>query len=497
MLASLAPSALPARAVSFHGKAGDSATGGRFGSYFSEQAALLDGLPSDSPARTAVPPESKSDRNPSNGSNAKDNLTNGITSAALTKSEQVDTIPVATTKTNPPIKPVLGKDKKPVPPLQSKSTESGEATPTASPVASVPVPKPIFGLGFSLRGQSEETAPQESENPKVAVHSAPTEPSEHSSDHALNPNVTATTLTPLETGQLPPASDGLEDTLDDGQKVAGGPQLPQSGPLAAQDSTRTGAGRTNQATELAFASRIQDSASASLAQPDSAQKALPSQPGDARADQPEPISHAPGQKPAPDEEEHKASPVKTETAQNPQSTAYAYNSRDDFKAQTPDAQPARPVTRTEMPITEADQAKPAAPLKDLTFQVNQSNERVEVRIVQQAGEVRVAVRTGDTDLVHGLQQNLSDLSGKLQQSGYHADTWRPGIAAETMSSGNDSRKGSGDSGNGQPQPQSGGSQHDRSQQNQNRSNRPRWVDEMESTLKTGEESTGVTYGFGS
>ena len=74
------------------------------------------------------------------------------------------------------------------------------------------------------------------------------------------------------------------------------------------------------------------------------------------------------------------------------------------------------------------QPKPATvPLKDISLQVAQPGaQKVEVRVVQQSGELRVAVRTGDSDLAHGLQQGLSDLVGRLQENGFRAEAWRPG-----------------------------------------------------------------------
>jgi hypothetical protein len=189
--------------------------------------------------------------------------------------------------------------------------------------------------------------------------------------------------------------------------------------------------------------------------------------------------------------------VGAEPGQNPQATAYAQPASESFVAPNPEPQSSPASARVELPPIQGEAAKPATPLKDVTFHIAQSNEKVEVRIVAQAGEVRVAARTDNTDLAHGLRQELSDLSGKLQQSGYHADTWRPGAATESMGSGNDTRKGYGEPRDGQPQSQSGGSQQEGRQQNQNRFQRPRWVEEMESTLKTQKESTGVSHGISS
>ena len=271
-------------------------------------------------------------------------------------------------------------------------------------------------------------------------------------------------------------------------------RIPRSGELvgaytARPEGGRAESGESNHATETASGA---DQPQSSAAQP-----APGTPPRESRPDKPEPIAQTPGAKTVSGADERKPTLPGMETAQNPQAIAESYGSRDDLKGQSSKAEIAHATAQVETPAAEAEPTKLTAPLKDVSFQVAQANEKIEVRIVQQAGEVRVAVRAEDTDLVHGLRQNLSELSGKLQQGGYNAETWRPVGSTDAIGAGNDPRKGSGDGGNGQPQSQSGGSQQDRGQQNQNRFNRPRWVEEMESTLNTGEESTGVTYGFGS
>lgn len=133
-------------------------------------------------------------------------------------------------------------------------------------------------------------------------------------------------------------------------------------------------------------------------------------------------------------------------------------------------------------------AKPAGQLKDISLQVTQpSNEKVDIRLVQQQGELRVAVHTGDFDLAHGLRQGLPELVGKLQSNGFQTETWRPGAAAAVAtSSATETGNESNSSRNGDPQSQSGGQPQDQQgQQNHKQSNRPRWVEEMQSSLRGG------------
>jgi hypothetical protein len=148
------------------------------------------------------------------------------------------------------------------------------------------------------------------------------------------------------------------------------------------------------------------------------------------------------------------------------------------------------------PLRAEEQPHAPQPLNNILLQVNHSaNEKVLVSVVQQSGELRLAVRTDDSELAQGLQQGLSDLVGKLQGSGYRADAWHPvqssvaaGPTLESQNASNQSRQ-------GDSQSQQGGSQQDGGQQRQNQSNRPRWVEELESTLTSREQTPGESYGF--
>jgi hypothetical protein len=118
-------------------------------------------------------------------------------------------------------------------------------------------------------------------------------------------------------------------------------------------------------------------------------------------------------------------------------------------------------------------------------------------VVQQSGELRVAVRTGDSDLAHGLQQGLSDLVGRLQENGFRAEAWRP-ASAMSASSVVESRTSSGASQNGDAPSYSGGSQQREGErrQGQSQSQRPAWVEELENSSGNGEQSQGASYGIG-
>jgi hypothetical protein len=138
-------------------------------------------------------------------------------------------------------------------------------------------------------------------------------------------------------------------------------------------------------------------------------------------------------------------------------------------------------------------------LQDISLQVGQAGApKVEIHLVQHSGELQVAVRTGDADLSHGLQQGLPDLVGRLQENGFRAEAWRPGgtdshpaTVIETKSS-----SGSSASGNSQQDSQSGtsGSRQQSGQKQQNPSRRPAWVDELEARMNN-QHSIGESYGI--
>jgi hypothetical protein len=163
--------------------------------------------------------------------------------------------------------------------------------------------------------------------------------------------------------------------------------------------------------------------------------------------------------------------------------------------------PAIQRTASPTPLAE-NQPKPSAPLKDISLQVTQpGTERVDVRVVQQGGEVHVSVHSADAGLTSGLRQGLSDLQSRLEENGYRSEMWRPGASAAPLAPAPSPQAPTNHSRGGDGQPQQGGSQQDSGRRNQNQSNhqsgQPRWVEEMESSLGGKEKSSGGFYGFSS
>jgi hypothetical protein len=162
--------------------------------------------------------------------------------------------------------------------------------------------------------------------------------------------------------------------------------------------------------------------------------------------------------------------------------------------------PAPPQPVEQVAAEQPESPKPAAePLKQLSVQLGQGQqERVDLHVVERGGEVQVAVRAANPDVAEGLRQGLSDLVGRLEQSGYRAEAWRPGGTVTAVAEPGGPRHASTEFQNhSSPQQRGSSPQQERQQGNPNQSHRPKWVEELEGTF-TGEAapSTGEGYGVG-
>ena len=99
----------------------------------------------------------------------------------------------------------------------------------------------------------------------------------------------------------------------------------------------------------------------------------------------------------------------------------------------------------------------------------------EVRFLETAGEVRVAVRTADSGLAQTLQSGLNELTTRLTSEGIQTEVWRPGSGASSQQDGSSHQSlDPNDSGSGSNGP--GDRRRDDSQQD-----KPRWLQEMEAS----------------
>ena len=127
----------------------------------------------------------------------------------------------------------------------------------------------------------------------------------------------------------------------------------------------------------------------------------------------------------------------------------------------------------------APEPQPAAsrPAREVSVRIGDGKEEsVDVRLVERAGTVHVAVRSRDVDLTDRLRADLGDLTNSLKREGFETDTWTPPPTLNSApGSGNPSRQDSpadqrGSQGSGQPDQQE--------QQQQQGQPRPHWVEEF-------------------
>jgi len=348
----------------------------------------------------------------------------------------------------------------------------------AWPRAQVSAPATATAAETKVPGIAIEPAPQT----RMSSAARPME-------HAIAADERAASAAPKDAGaSQQPVLTGLVATAEQqaGPRTTASTVLPTSGRIPPELGTKTTAKADAAATveprENVNASRVQP-----VAAPKSSQRA-----NERPAQSQTTVSNS--------NSGHKTASVETESVQ-PAATlqSQAHGFAEVFAQSTrPEAPAVEQPVETTAPAAAAAVATPEPvtagngpqPLKDLSIQIASAGaEKVQLRFVQQQGELHVAVRTADSGMAHGLQQGLPELVTKLQDGGYRTETWKPADAvtpaavkaAETQTQSNSSRQG--DSGSS-----SGWSQQESGQRNRNQSDRPRWVEDLESSMRSGEQS---------
>ncbi len=145
-------------------------------------------------------------------------------------------------------------------------------------------------------------------------------------------------------------------------------------------------------------------------------------------------------------------------------------------AETKETSAARPVEPEQPPAPPVSHA--------VSLRLGDGPNNVDIRMSERAGEIRVTVHTQEGNLANSMRNELPDLVGKLRQTGYQVEAWRP--SAPPQSDG-ERRSGTDSS----PQQNWAGARRDgRQQQQQQRQNKPRWVGEWNAmSLGPGQESS--------
>ena len=99
--------------------------------------------------------------------------------------------------------------------------------------------------------------------------------------------------------------------------------------------------------------------------------------------------------------------------------------------------PERPDTAAAKPAQPQDtlesESKPesakATSVRDMKFEVTGGERRVEVRLSERGGEMKMTVRTADAPLASTLRENLPALSARLAESGFKSEAWHPAASS--------------------------------------------------------------------
>jgi hypothetical protein len=96
----------------------------------------------------------------------------------------------------------------------------------------------------------------------------------------------------------------------------------------------------------------------------------------------------------------------------------------------PEAEATAPAKSQPAPASEPAPQRPAAPPREIQLRLGETAREpgVEVRVKEQAGELKVAVRSPNTGLTESLRAGLPELVDRLGQRGFETQVWRPASA---------------------------------------------------------------------
>jgi len=114
-------------------------------------------------------------------------------------------------------------------------------------------------------------------------------------------------------------------------------------------------------------------------------------------------------------------------------------------------------------------------IRDIRMQViGSDDQRVDVRVMDRGGELRVSVRADDPSLVRSLQDNVADLSTRLDQAHFQSEVWTPRTQAISQT---DSASTNGRTFSNGGETSGGGGQGQ--QQNGRQHQQPSWMDDFD------------------
>lgn len=132
------------------------------------------------------------------------------------------------------------------------------------------------------------------------------------------------------------------------------------------------------------------------------------------------------------------------------------------------------------------------PMREISLKVHDNVNRVDIQVVERAGNLRVAVRTADQDLNKSLQTNLGELVGRFEAKGYKTETWIPAAgsphsSAPMMETANNPQQQSQDQSD--PTGSWSGQQQQQGHRESDQRQQARWMTQFDDVLDEEDEST--------
>ena len=183
---------------------------------------------------------------------------------------------------------------------------------------------------------------------------------------------------------------------------------------------------------------------------------------------------------------------RTEAVVSPGNPVPAANARHTQPVEGAHAKEA-PLSRTSDVESHVSLARPAAPtaspVRDISLRVAADGaEKIELRVTDRAGEVRVAVRSADPDLAGSLRDHLPELVDRLERSGFETETWRPAPSTSGLSDPRHVARGAAGESFDSPHHGNPQQQTDQRERRQQQSDRSRWFEEIESNVPAAERT---------
>ena len=122
-------------------------------------------------------------------------------------------------------------------------------------------------------------------------------------------------------------------------------------------------------------------------------------------------------------------------------------------------------------------------VRNVRLQVEgENNQRVDVRLTDLGGELRVNVRSADATLTQAMQDHMPDLTNRLQQQHFRTEVWLPRSSQSSNSDASNTRGSNSQAGD------TSGQQNSGRRQNGRQNNQPDWQNE-ETSSQTGTKET--------